>query len=633
MAETDKEERRRNRMKEKKNLDITLFVALLVTSLLTTLLATILTARSASTSTDILVDEVRGRMEASAVAAAALVPYERLTEIKTKEDAFSPEGEALRAELIDFAQDMNLLFVYYIKILPGGGEEFVIDNDTNPETVTYPGVSRVPVPATVEAAKGIITSNTPEEVDALDFEAYTDYFQLTDEINEVSFLSAYAPIFAPDGSVAYLAGVDGLRYNLSAVEDSVNTLTGVHVTALVLSGFFWIVCMVLFRRRARQSEAASRAKSSFLSSMSHEIRTPLNTIIGMTDIALRGDDTRRVDCLKKINFASGHLLSVINDILDMSKIEENKLVIAPRPFLLKDLTDSLTGSFYESMAAKEQEFSYESDGQIPPRLYADDQRLAQVLINLLSNAGKFTPTGGRVTMKSWLVRREGDHLRLGFSVTDTGIGIPPEAQEMIFRPFEQADASTTRNFGGSGLGLAICKSIVEAMGGEIAVESEPGKGSRFYFEVDVLIAPEDADIVEVTQEVGGGIPNLEGKTILIVDDMEINREIVAAMLEGTHAKLAFAANGREAVDAFFADESMDLILMDVQMPVMSGLLAAREIRAAGTPRATTIPIIALTANALREDFDECVAAGMNTHIGKPIIRETLLRTLRRTMYS
>jgi signal transduction histidine kinase len=486
------------------------------------------------------------------------------------------------------------------------------------------------VPATIEAAKGIITSNTPEEVDALDFEAYTDYFQLTDEINEISFLSAYAPIFAPDGSVAYLAGVDGLRYNLSAVENSVNTLTGVHVTALILSGFFWIICMVLFRRRARQSEAASRAKSSFLSSMSHEIRTPLNTIIGMTDIALRGDDVRRIDCLKKINFASEHLLSVVNDILDMSKIEENKLIIAPRSFLFQNLVDPLAGSYFESMASKEQKFTYEADELIPPRLFADDQRLAQVLINLLSNAAKFTPEGGAITLKSQLVRREGDKVRLGFSVTDTGIGITADVREKIFKPFEQADASTTRNFGGSGLGLAICKSIVEAMNGEIGVESEPGKGSRFYFEVDVLVAPADAEM-EAAIEADGSLPDLTGKTILIVDDMEINREIVAAMLEGTNAKLDFAKNGREAVDAFYADESIDLILMDVQMPVMNGLLAAIEIRASGTQRASRIPIIALTANALREDFEECIAAGMNTHIGKPIVRAVLLRTLKREM--
>jgi signal transduction histidine kinase/CheY-like chemotaxis protein len=621
------------RMKEKQNLDIKLFVGLLIASLLTTLLATILTARSASHSTDILVEEVRRRMEASAVAASILVPYERLAEIQTKEDAFSPEGEALRTQLIDFAQNMNLLFVYYIKIMPNGGEEFVIDNDTNPETVTYPGVPRVPVDATVEAAKGIITSNTPEEVDALDFEAYTEYFQLTDEINEVSFLSAYAPIYAPDGSVAYLAGVDGLRYNLSAVEDSVNTLTGVHVTALVSSGVFWIVCMLLFRRRAKLSEEASRAKSSFLSSMSHEIRTPLNTIIGMTDIALRGDDVRRIDCLKKITFASEHLLSVINDILDISKIEENKLVIAPRIFLFRDFMDSLTGGFSANMASKGQDFFYETDGQIPPSLYADDQRLTQVLLNLLSNALKFTPKGGRVTLKSWLVWREEDLIRLGFSVTDTGIGISPEVQEKIFRPFEQADASTTRTFGGTGLGLAICRSIVEAMDGEIGVESEPGKGSQFYFEVNVLVAPTDAAMEAAGEADDDGIPNFEGKTILVVDDVEINREIVAAMLEETHASLTFAANGREAVDTFFADERIDVILMDVQMPVMSGLLAAREIRAADTPRANRIPIIALTANALREDFEECVAAGMNTHIGKPIIREVLLRTLRRTIPS
>jgi hypothetical protein len=205
-------------MKKKRNHDIGLFSVLLAASLLITLLATILTARSAASSTDILVDEVCDRLEASAVAASKLFSYERLAEIKTKEDVFSEKGEALRAVMTEFARDLSLLYVYYIKVLPGGGEEFVIDNDTNPATITYPGVSRMPVEATIEAAKGRVTSITPEEVSRLDLEARADYFDLDDEHKVTSFLSAYAPIYAPDGGVAYLAGVDALRYNLSAVE-------------------------------------------------------------------------------------------------------------------------------------------------------------------------------------------------------------------------------------------------------------------------------------------------------------------------------------------------------------------------------------------------------------------------------
>jgi signal transduction histidine kinase/DNA-binding response OmpR family regulator len=751
-----------NDMKKRQNRDINLFIVLLAASLLITLLATILTARSASSSTDVLIDEVRGRLEASAVAASKLVSYERLAEIKTKEDAFSEEGEALRAQLIDFAHDVNLLFVYYIKLLPDGGEEFVIDNDTNPETVTYPGVERVPVPATIEAAKGFITSNTPEEVDSLDFEAYTDYFQLTDEINDISFLSAYAPIYAPDGSVAYLAGVDGLRYNLSSVEDSVNTLTGVHVISLVASGVFWVVCMVLFRRRAKQSEEASRAKSSFLSSMSHEIRTPLNVIIGMTTIGKTTEDGERKNyAFTKIEDASHHLMGVINDVLDMAKIEANKMELAPVDFNLEKTLQRVADVMGFRIDEKGQAFTVYIDQSIPKLVHGDDLRLSQVITNLLSNAVKFTPEGGSIHMEARLDGEEDGEYILYFSVTDTGIGLSDEQKSRLFQAFEQAEISTSRRYGGTGLGLAISKRIIEMMGGQIWVESEEGQGAKFAFTVrmgralasygdrksmdwssirvlavddeksvrdyfleiarangfvcDVAASGEDAlamlaagntyDVCFVDWRMPGmdGITlsrhirdqsrgecvmimisgsdwremeadaravgveryiakplfpssiidalsayfgercragaesadfadtdRYDGVSIMLAEDMEINREIVMALLEPTGLSIDCAANGEEAVAMFKANpDKYSLIFMDVQMPVMDGLAAATQIRSLDCAGAKSIPIIAMTANVFKEDIDKCLEAGMNGHIGKPLDFDAVLDILRR----
>jgi signal transduction histidine kinase len=620
-------------MKKKQNHDILLFIVLLAASLLTTLMATILTARTAYASTDLLLDEVRRRMEASAVAAATLVPYERLTEIATKNDAFSSEGEALRAELIAFAQELDLLFVYYLKILPDGSVEFVIDNDTNPETVTYPGVPFVSVDASLAAAKDQITSTTLSEVDSFNYELYSDYFQLTDEISEVSFISAYAPIHAPDGSVAYLAGVDGLRYNFYAVEKNVNTLTGLHVIFLLASCAFWIICMLLFRRRANLSEEASQAKSSFLSTMSHEIRTPLTAIIGMTTIGETSEEIERKNyAFGKIKQASTHLLGVINDILDMSKIEANKMELASVSFNFKTMLCKTVDIARFRIDEKDQALHVSIDDRIPSVLCGDDQRIAQVITNLLSNAVKFTPQSGEI----WLTANYCGQSEVGHtirvSVRDNGIGISEEEQNRIFTSFMQAESSTSRHYGGTGLGLAISRKIIGMMNGKLWVESAVGQGATFTFEVCLHedqdsakpLLDQNADLVPLAEhdriESDDNYSDLfTGRRILLAEDVEINREIVQALLEPTGAHIDAAANGAEALRLFSENpESYDLILMDVQMPEMDGYEATRRIRALENPHAADVPIIAMTANVFREDIEKCLGAGMNAHIGKPM---------------
>ncbi|MDR0948531.1 MAG: response regulator [Lachnospiraceae bacterium] len=611
-------------MKQKSNLMTTLFIVLSAFSLILMLIATLQTYHAAQVSTNLIIDEVRKRLESTAVAAANLMTYEQLEEIKTKEDVFSPEGELLRSQLIEFADQMDLMFVYYIRLLPDRSEEFVIDNDTDPVRMAYPGKPRISVNASLKAAQGKITSTEISEVDNYDYEQFSDYFVLTDEIKEVSFIAAYAPIYDKEGNVAYLAGVDGLRYNLHTQEEHMRNLTGLHLAALVACCLFTAICVQMFRNRAQQSEVASKAKSQFLSSMSHEIRTPLNTIIGLTDIALHSESKEKAEYLHKIQYASKHLLTIVNDILDVSKMQEYKFTISPTNFSFAQLLTSLTDGFSVTMAQKGITLSTEFDTDIPEYLYADDQRLSQVLMNLLSNAQKFTDKGGTVHFSTKLLQRDGDHLQLQFQIQDTGVGISKQDQIRIFNPFEQADKSTTRRFGGTGLGLAISKSIVEAMDGHIEMTSEPGKGSTFIFSVAVRIGERDLQVAETVDPLVAK-NDFANKTILVVDDMEINRDIVTAMLEETNVHLKYASNGEEAVSAFQTHEDIDLILMDVQMPRMDGLTSTRTIRALGTTRALSIPIIAMTANALQEDIAICLAAGMNSHLGKPIDRGILLQ--------
>ncbi|GHU95686.1 hypothetical protein FACS1894208_08940 [Clostridia bacterium] len=379
------------------------------------------------------------------------------------------------------------------------------------------------------------------------------------------------------------------------------------------------------------AEQASRAKSEFLSNMSHEIRTPMNAIIGMTAIAQSSaDNARRDHCLEKISEASNHLLGVINDILDMSKIEANKLELAPSEFSFKTMIQKVVDFISFRVAKKSQNFTVSLDGEIPDGLFGDAQRLSQVVTNLLANAVNFTAEGGDVNLKAELLSEENRVCEVRVTVTDTGIGISEENQKRLFQSFQQAESSTSRRFGGTGLGLAISRRIVEMMDGKIWVESEAGRGSAFIFVVrlergEENIAPEANARTEEEYS-----DNFAGHHILLAEDVEINREIVLALLESTEVEIDCAENGRIAVERFSSSPSLyDMIFMDLQMPEMDGFEATRTIRALELPRAKDIPIVAMTANVFREDVDHSLAAGMNDHIGKPIDLDKLLETLRK----
>jgi len=364
---------------------------------------------------------------------------------------------------------------------------------------------------------------------------------------------------------------------------------------------------------------SGRARSEFLSRMSHEMRTPMNAIMGMTALIKNTSETeKRNDMLDKINSASAHLLSLIDDVLDMSDIEDNKLRLSHAEFSFAVMIRDILNKANPNIKAKQQSLTTDIDPSIPDTLIGDEKRISQVILNLLSNAGKFTPEQGLIQIGAAVRSVEDETLTMQIEVIDNGIGISKEQCESLFLPFEQADGGVSRKFGGAGLGLAISKHIVELMGGEIRVESEPGKGSRFVFTIKTALkAPETKDDAPVS---------LAGKTALLADDIEINRAIVMAMLEDTGLQIECAENGRETVDLFTAAPGkFDVILMDINMPEMDGVEATKQIRALDA----RVPIIAMTANVLMSEVDTYLAAGMTDHIGKPVDFDKLLSKLYR----
>jgi CheY-like chemotaxis protein/two-component sensor histidine kinase len=365
----------------------------------------------------------------------------------------------------------------------------------------------------------------------------------------------------------------------------------------------------------------------------------------MTGIGLKSNDSGRKDyAFSRIESAGKHLLGVINDILDMSKIEANKLELSPQNFAFRDMLQKVINVVNYKADEKKLDFIINMSPDMPEHLYGDDQRLAQIITNLLSNAVKFTSDGGQIRLSASCTKSDENtpdaQCTLEVQISDTGIGMSEEEQGRLFRSFEQADRSTSRKFGGTGLGLAISKRIVEMMNGRIWVSSKLGEGSVFAFTVVMGIvekspvaAAESAAAAAAADSTPAVFP---GKTILLAEDMEINREIVYALLESTELTIDAAENGVRAVQMYAKDPfRYSMIFMDVRMPEMDGFEATRRIRdyenssaMPGTGR-RHIPIIAMTANVFREDIEQCLAAGMNAHVGKPLDMGEVMTVLKK----
>ncbi|MBT0960010.1 PAS domain-containing protein [Denitromonas iodatirespirans] len=384
----------------------------------------------------------------------------------------------------------------------------------------------------------------------------------------------------------------------------------------------------LVAERTADLEAASRAKSTFLANMSHEIRTPLNAIIGLTQLMQRNsplpEDAER---LSKVVTAGRHLLAIINDLLDISKIEADRLPLDIAPFDLAPVVGDALDLIGHDARAKGLTVHGEIDPRIPARLAGDAMRVGQILFNFVGNAVKFTEHG-RIDLRVSLLEQDADRVTLRFEVTDTGIGIDPAVQPRLFHAFEQGDPSTTRRYGGTGLGLAISRRLAELMGGSVGVRSTPGQGSTFWFTAAFGLSTAAAR----TRAAGDGSDaailarDFGQARLLLVEDNEVNQYVAQELLADAGLTAEVAGDGRQAV-AMFAQQAYDLVLMDMQMPVMDGLAATRAIRALAG--GAEVPILAMTANAYPEDRQRCTAAGMDDYLGKPFEPEQLYAVLRR----
>ncbi len=378
-----------------------------------------------------------------------------------------------------------------------------------------------------------------------------------------------------------------------------------------------------------KAQAAARARSEFLANISHEIRTPMNSILGMAQLALRAEhDPRQRDYLTKIQSSGDHLLSIIDDILDLSKIDAGKLAIEIIDFEFAKVMENISTLLAEKAEDKGLKLVFDLDPGIPPYLRGDPLRLSQVLTNLVNNAIKFTEAG-KVTVR--VEKEPGQDDQLRFEIQDTGIGISQDDMTQLFQPFHQGDSSTTRRFGGTGLGLTICKQLVDMMdNGHIGVESMPGAGSTFWFTARFPLGVRparhaaDAQLEEFRQNEAALLEPIRGAEVLLVDDNALNLDVATTFLEHAGTVVRTASNGAEAI-ALLRDARFDCVLMDVQMPVMDGLEAVRRIRA--DPAIADIPVIAMTANVMREDRERYLAAGMSDFIGKPFQYHTLVVTM------
>ena len=414
------------------------------------------------------------------------------------------------------------------------------------------------------------------------------------------------------------------------------------VVLIVLCVIITNVCVVLSMRARRfrdlteaalhRAEEASAAKTEFLSNMSHDIRTPINGIMGMLDIAEENfeDQARVRDCLTKMRGAASHLLSLVNDVLDMSKIESGGMKLLNNPFDLRVLLQACCDIVEGQITERNLTFTKQIGPFWHPYLVGSELHVRQVLINILSNAVKYTPDGGtiRFCAKETLYEEGLVHLRI--EITDNGIGMSEEFLQHIFEPFTQEQRSSRTHYKGTGLGMAITKKLVDQMHGSLDVESEPGKGSTFIVRLSLPVDPTPHPVAEQQPAMQEDAPTLAGLHLLLAEDNELNSEIAVTLLEAEGAEVTAVTNGREAVDAMqhAAPHTYDAVLMDVMMPEMNGLEATRCIRAfEGVGPDEGTPIIAMTANVFADDVRACLESGMNSHVGKPLDMKVLMREI------
>ena len=426
--------------------------------------------------------------------------------------------------------------------------------------------------------------------------------------------------------------------NLSAGVDSLSIVYVVAALMLligVINAVYILSINSRLKATTKEAERANQSKTQFLSTMSHDIRTPLNAVLGMTELAQnRIDDKEYVkECLGKISVSGSHLLTLINDVLEISRVESGRIHVNPMPFDVRLMITGLESITRSQATGHGLEFRVEVGDLPSPVLVGDRLRLTQVYLNLLNNAVKYTKPGGYVKLQMWEETAENGGMVLACVVEDSGVGMSSEFQRTMYESFTRVADSRTDKIQGTGLGLAIVKKMVDLMEGTIACESAPGKGTAFT--VRIPLAPSEEPLAAPDGEHLGGNAetDLKGLPVLIAEDNDLNWEIISTMLEDCGILCTRAEDGRKCVDMLTAapPETYAMVLMDIQMPLLNGLEATLEIRGCGREDLKRIPIIAMTADAFAEDIQNCIEAGMNGHVAKPIEIDKVLSTIRRLL--
>lgn len=580
------------------------------------LIIAILTGKLMLTSAQMLEENTRKEMLALIETVQLFTTADELDQFKTEADMQKPTYRALREKLAAFTERTDLEFAVYMRYDPATKHmQYIVDNILEAGE-DQGGLDSEPI------------ETEPGQHMALEGGIYLD--ALVEGWDGI--VSAWAPVYYSDGRLSNIvAGVDLRDTYIIRIRNNMRIFTIVLVFSMAAVLATGLGSLYLYRQKARQSEIANQAKSNFLSRMSHEMRTPMNAIIGLCNMAIKSRDiAKSKEYLGNIRVASQHLRQLIDDVLDLSKIESGKMLLELRPVNLLHEMQTIEQIIRPQTETKHQVFSVDIDKNVPNCMMYDSVHIRQIIINILSNAVKFTPEKGTISMTLNVPEKRDDQYLLEWRIKDSGIGISPEARQKIFTPFEQADTSTTRKFGGTGLGLSITRQLVDMMGGSITVESEINVGSEFI--VSLWLQGAEISAEENGAHTGGHKLNLKDRHLLLVEDAEINQMIFVDIFSDYGAKIDTANNGKKGVEMYMANPAKyDIIFMDIQMPIMDGYEATRLIRASNTPRAKTIPIIAITANIFQKDIDYAFVAGMNGHVRKPFdisqIEETMAKIL------